>query len=75
MYKITLSVTNPNSGDSISMPYLVDENAFDANEWADGYPIAQDLINQVKALSAGKEPALWSSAATALTATAKPTTP
>lgn len=68
MYKITLSVTNPLSGDSVVKPYLIDESTFDETQWAAGYPLAKDMIESVKAVSASKQPDPWSDAATVLTA-------
>jgi hypothetical protein len=68
MYKITITVTNPMSPDSVTQNYQVDPDTFDESQWAAGFPIASDLIQQVKSLSSAKEPANWSDAATAITA-------
>lgn len=66
MYKITLSVTNPLSGDSVVIPYLIDEGTFDEAQWAEGYRLAKDMIENVMAMSTSKQPQPWLTATIAV---------
>jgi hypothetical protein len=72
MYKISLSITNPLSGDSVTETYQVDQDTFDESHWTDGFPIASALIQRVKDLSSAREPTNWLDAATAISSAAKP---
>lgn len=68
MHKITLSVTNPITGDSEVVTCQFDAATFNEAEWAKGFPLMQGMLDKLTERTTDKEPLKWGDAATAILA-------
>lgn len=66
MYKLTLTLTNPMTGDSESVPYQFDRDTLDEAEWAAGWPAVREMLDKLSTRSTSSEPVRWADAATAI---------
>lgn len=66
MYKLTLALTNPITGDSQATTYQFDPDTFDVAAWTAGFPAVKEMLDSLAVRSTAAEPVRWADAASAI---------